>query len=351
MSTTVSLPQYAQVLLEHIDGEPTEVGLLHAYELGRTLVGEGAGVLDVVRLHTQAVAQLADRHDVVVPHALTDAFLAEVLGPFEMAYLGFQEANSSLRDLKASLEAQVAERTRQLQESLSALQAADADRRRLLARLVQAQEDERHRLADDLHDDTIQVMTAVGLRLAILRGQVDSDGQVLLDRLEHTVMAAIERLRKLVFELRPPALDREGLGAAVRVYAGETFDETTELVVYDRLDENPPVETRELLYRILQEALANTRKHAQARRIDVHIEPHHGGIRASVVDDGQGFDTRLLDTTRPGHLGINAMRERAEMAGGWCTIESTPSEGTSMVCWIPRNDGGSCPRHDSHTRT
>ena len=349
MSTAVSLTQYAQMLLEHIDGEATEVGLLHAYELGRTLVGEGAGLLDVVRLHTHAVAQLEDRHDVVVPRSLTDAFLAEVLGPFEMAYLGFQEANASLRDLTASLEAQVGERTRQLQESLSALQATDADRRRLLARLVQAQEDERHRLADDLHDDTIQVMTAVGLRLSVLRARVDPEGRDLLDRLERTVMASIGRLRKLVFELRPPALDREGLAAAVRVYAGEAFDEATDLVVHDRLDENPPLETRELLYRILQEALANTSKHARARHVDVDIEPHNGGIRASVVDDGQGFDMRLLDTTRPGHLGVNAMRERAEMAGGWCTIDSAPGQGTTMVCWVPRS-GGTLPGDDSLTR-
>ena len=349
MSTTVSLSQYAQTLLDHVGGEPTEVGLLHAYELGRTLVGEGAGLLDVVRLHTQAVTHLEGRHDVVVPRALTDAFLTEALGAFEMAYLGFQEANASLRELTASLEAQVDERTRQLQESLSALQATDAERRRLLARLVQAQEDERHRLADDLHDDTIQVMTAVGLRLSVLRARVDSEGQDVLDRLERTVMASIERLRKLVFELRPPALDREGLAAAVRVYAGEAFDETTDLVVHDRLDENPPLETRELLYRILQEALANASKHAEARRIDVHIEPHNRGIRASVVDDGHGFDMRLLDTTRPGHLGVSAMRERADMAGGWCTIDSSPGQGASMVCWVPRS-GGALPEDDSPSR-
>lgn len=338
MSDTVTLDRYAQALHDHVAHEAQELPLLHAYELGRALVEEGAGLLDVARLHADAVALVEATDDVQVSPSRADSFLIEVLSPFEMAYLGFQEANSSLRQLTASLEEQVAQRTRQLQESLSALQATDAERRRLLARLVAAQEHERHRLAEDLHDDTIQVMTAAALRIGGLRTQMASDDQALLDRLEGTVTDAIARLRRLVFELRPLALDREGLAAAVRLYLREAFDEGRELVVDDRLEEQPPVETREIIYRIVQEALANVRKHARARRIEVVFDSHRGGVRASVVDDGRGFDPHLLDTAHPGHLGVSAMRERAAMAGGWCAIDSRPGQGTTVSCWIPLAD-------------
>jgi signal transduction histidine kinase len=337
MTTLVTLDRYAEVLAEHIVGASSELSLLHAYDLGRQLVEDGAGLLDVVGLHGRAVERLEAARGVPVPRALAEAFLSEVLGPFEMAYLGFQEANASLRKVTASLEDQVAERTRQLQDSLGELQALDADRRRLLARLVTAQEGERYRLANDLHDDTIQTMTAASMRLAGLRRWVDEEGQPKLDQLEDTVVNAISRLRRLIFELRPPALDYAGLGAAIEVYVETAFEEELELVIDDELEEQPPIETREILYRIVQEALANCRKHARASRIDVTIRRHRQGVQVRVADDGAGFDGRELEVSRPGHLGVSAMRERAEMAGGWCTITSTPGKGTIVTCWLPHH--------------
>jgi signal transduction histidine kinase len=337
MTAVVTLDRYAEVLAEHVAGAPSELSLLHAYDLGRQLVEEGAGLLDVVGLHGRAVAQLEAATGVTVPRVTSEAFLSEVLGPFEMAYLGFQEANTALRTLTASLEEQVADRTRQLQDSLSELQALDAERRRLLARLVTAQEGERHRLANDLHDDTIQTMTAASMRLAGLRRWLDDEAQPKLDRLEDTVVDAISRLRRLIFELRPPALDYAGIGAAVEVYGQTAFEEDLELLVDDDLEEQPPIETREILYRIVQEALANCRKHAQASRVEVTVRRHRNGVQVRVVDDGTGFDERLLDVNRPGHLGVSAMRERAQMAGGWCTITSTPGTGTVVTCWLPHH--------------
>lgn len=337
MSTAVMLDRYVRAMAEHVASAASEVGLLQAYDLGRSLVEEGCGLLDVTRLHSEAIVQL-EEEGIEVPRDHAQVFLSEVLGPFEMAYLGFQEANASLRELTASLEGQVAERTRQLQESLSELQTIDADRRRLLARLVAAQEDERHRLADDLHDDTIQVMAAASLRLAGLRRWMADEGQPALDRLEDTVLGAIGRLRRLIFELRPPALDREGIGAAVEVYAREAFtDSGSDVLVDDRLETQPPVETREILYRLAQEALANCRKHARAPRVDVVVEEQCGGVQVRITDDGCGFDPRLLEVGRPGHLGVSAMRERAEMAGGWCRFDSAPGEGTEVTCWVPED--------------
>jgi signal transduction histidine kinase len=309
--------------------------LLHAYERGRELMEADAGVLDIVRLHTAAVADLEPEHrESLSWRARADAFLAEVLAPFEMAYLGFKEANSSLRRLTATLEEQVQQRTHELRESLSALQAAHVERRALLARLVSAQEQERQRISDDLHDDTIQVLTGVALRLSTLRHQVAPEAQAALDRLEQIVDDSIGRLRRLMFELRPPVLDREGLAAAIHVYLRMALGEV-EATVADRLDQQPPVHARETAYRIAQEALANVRKHAHANRVAVRLEPHRGGVRVTITDDGRGFHPHVLDRPDPGHLGVTSMRERAALAGGECTIESQPGQGTPVPCWIP----------------
>lgn len=344
MSSLASMSRYESCLRDHVGHREDERVLLRAYELGRELMENGVGVLDVVRIHAEAVAALSSARPVDVPTlAQAEGFLAEVLAPFEMAYLGFREANVSLRRMAESLEEQVEERTRELKESLSALQAADAERLRLMARAVSAQEQERHRIADDLHDDTIQVMTAVALRLSMLYGRLPSSDHPSLEQLEEVVTDTIGRLRRLVFELRPPALEREGLAAAVGVYLRRTFDDEFGHTVIDRLEEEPPLEAREIAYRVAQEALANVRKHADATQVTVTIEPYRAGVRLAVADDGAGFDPRQLDAPRPGHLGTVAMRERAALAGGWCTIDSATGRGTTVVAYVPHRHPATDP--------
>jgi signal transduction histidine kinase len=341
VSSLLSTARYAAALEDHLRRSGQEQTLLHAYELGRELMGQGAGLLDIVPLHGEALARLEIAHDADSGlRRRADSFLAEVLAPFEMAYLGFKDANASLRRLTASLEEQVAERTRELQENLSVLQAAHAERRRLLSRLATAQEQERHRLANDLHDDTIQIMTAVALRISTLRGRLEATDQRIADRLEQTVLDSIGRLRRLVFELRPPALDHEGLAAAIRTFLTTALAEGPKHTLDDQTQEQPPLQVREIAYRITQEALTNVRKHARANHVHVTLTTYRGGIRVTVIDDGIGFDTRELDSSRPGHLGATAMRERAAMAGGWCTVDSTPGAGTTVVIAIPRSHEG-----------
>lgn len=210
----------------------------------------------------------------------------------------------------------------------------DAERRALVEHLVTVSEEERRRIAADIHDDSIQAMAAASIRLQILRRRM-SEGQELelLDELARTMDLAIERLRHLLFELRPPALDREGIVPALQLYFRESGQEI-EYRLDDRIDVEPPPETRVILYRLAQEALTNVRKHAQATRATVEIGDHEGGFRLLVADDGVGFE---LDEAAdlPGHLGLASMRERAELAGGWFQIRSTPGSGTEIECWLP----------------
>jgi PAS domain S-box-containing protein len=221
-----------------------------------------------------------------------------------------------------------------------ALQDSLDRRRRLEALLLHAQESERKRIAWDLHDDSIQVMTAVALRLKSFRRRValDPDIAVHLDDLEGVVGQAIVRLRSLLFELRPMALDREGLAAALRQYLDSIELEGITTSLESRLRAEPPPDIRTLLYRLGQEALTNARKHARAQKIDVRLEERGDGVTLRVRDDGVGFSLES-QPGRPGHLGLVAMRERAEVFGGWCRIESAPGAGTTVEVWVPAQPG------------
>ncbi len=230
----------------------------------------------------------------------------------------------------------------ELWRTVETLRKTDEQRRKLLSLLASAEQKERKQLAEDLHDDSIQVLTAAVLRLQVVRRHLagDAERQAELDELEATLRHALERLRHVSFELRPPALDLEGLVPAIRVYLEKLREEHgVRFDLVDRIDVDPPLETRITAYRIAQEALANVRKHADAHRVHVLAEHYDGGVRVRIQDDGCGFD-RSAGTTVPGHLGLVAMRERAELAGGWWKLRSAPGAGTTVEFWLPREVAG-----------
>jgi PAS domain S-box-containing protein len=211
-----------------------------------------------------------------------------------------------------------------------------AERDLLLAHLVRAQEEERLRIASDIHDDTIQAITAAGLRLQLLRRQLTDERQLeTLVKLEDTVQLAIGRLRNLMFDLRPPALERDGLAAALRVYLDQLQADTGINTTLDaRLPDEPPHDTRAIIYRVIQESLTNVRKHSGAVSVVVRVSAAEGRFKASVEDDGVGF-TPAEAEPRPGHVGLVAMRERAEMAHGGFELISAPGKGTLVTFWVP----------------
>jgi signal transduction histidine kinase len=235
--------------------------------------------------------------------------------------------------------ADVTERRRsreELQRSLELLRTANEERRRLLERLVRAQEEERQRIAADIHDDSVQALTALALRLGIAAGQTsDSETAETLRNAERQTQTAIQRLRRLMFELRPPALDRDGLVEALRLYLDETRSHHgLEVHLEGRLGGEPSEEARAVIYRIAQEAIVNVTKHARAAHLDVSLEERAGGIWVSVKDDGRGFSP---ERAKPeiGHVGLDSMRERAELAGGWWKIDSAEGVGTTVEFFLP----------------
>lgn len=207
----------------------------------------------------------------------------------------------------------------------------------LLTRLVVAQDAERVRIANDVHDDTVQALAAVDLRLGLLRRRLREQAPDLLtelDGLQETVSGATERLRALLFDLEPPDLT-DGLVPALARAGEELFEGTPTSYRVDGADEPPMPETsRAVAYRIAKEALVNVLKHAQARRVLVCVTGVDDGLQVEVHDDGVGAGDAVNDST-PGHRGVSSMRDRATLAGGHCTIGVSPYGGTSMTLWLP----------------
>lgn len=224
-----------------------------------------------------------------------------------------------------------------LRKSLEVLRSTLEDRRRLLTRLEQAQEEERRRIASDIHDDSIQVISAADIRAqALARRLEDPELRAEAEELHATMNEAVLRLRHLLFELRPPALDREGLVAALRLYLGEANGHgALASEVEATLEAEPVPEVRATLFRIAQEAITNARKHSHATHLSVVLSSEDDGFSLLVSDDGKGFEVADLADARPGHIGVPTMIERAELAGGWCRLRSAPGEGTKVECWLP----------------
>jgi len=213
---------------------------------------------------------------------------------------------------------------------------ASEQRGRLLAELVDAHERERARIAAEIHDDAVQTLAAVALRLERMTGT--SDGGA-LDSLRRSVGQASDRLRQLIFELAVPELD-VGLESALAAYVARL--EATSDVEYEidaRLAAEPSDELRVLLYRMIQEALTNAAKHAQARHVRITLEDRDGGVRLAVTDDGIGAELEAFERPRPGHFGVASLRHRAEVAGGHLRLDSAPGHGTTVEAWLPASAG------------
>jgi signal transduction histidine kinase len=236
------------------------------------------------------------------------------------------ELAAAFDDMAATLEA----RQRQIDRSTG-------ERQRLLAELISAEEEERKRIAGDIHDDSIQALGALLLRLEIIESRMEEgEARTGLAEAREAARDSVSRLRHLVFKLSPPALDRGGLVPALEIF----LDEVSRVWgpagrVRSDLDIEPSSELRALVYRIASEAVNNAAKHARAEHISISIEGRNGGVWVQVADDGVGFDVDSASHSEPGHIGLVSMRERAESAGGWWRVTSEPGQGSSVEFWMP----------------
>lgn len=215
-------------------------------------------------------------------------------------------------------------------------------RRRLrdvAARALNAAEDERRRIALELHDETSQILAALLLRLRVLRTVQDEHRRdTLIEELRQQLAAALDGTRRYAQGLRPPALDELGLGPAIESHA-RTVSEMTGLDVRVEAKTGPreslAPEAELALYRIVQEALSNVARHAAASHAVVHLQWGHDAVTATVEDDGRGFDVESVLSVDDGGLGLFGMYERADYIGGRVEIESEPGAGTRVRTVIP----------------
>ena len=220
------------------------------------------------------------------------------------------------------------------------LEALDEASRLRASQIIQAQEQERQRIARELHDETSQVLTSLLISLTLLEESVET--QEARERIADTRALAhstLRAIRNLSIDLRPSALDDLGLLPALRWYVKEYQKKCSIEVEFHAtgFKERLPAEMETALYRIVQECLTNTAKHANANRVTIMLKEEKDSVYARITDDGQGFDYEALLKT-PGQergLGLAGMNERAVLLDGILNIHSTPEQGTIIEVSIP----------------
>jgi PAS domain S-box-containing protein len=212
---------------------------------------------------------------------------------------------------------------------------AERSRRELLARLVFAQEDERRRIAREMHDQLGEQLTALARTIATLKEACVSKPELRRDveGLEAVSQELDRDVDRLVWQLRPTALDDLGLRAALANYVqhwSKRFGISAELHTSGLLDHRLDPDAETTLYRIAQEALNNVAKHSQAKNVDVMLERRSDHVTMIVEDDGVGFDAENEASAGEG-FGLNGMQERAALVGATLQIESTVGKGTTVL--------------------
>ena len=281
-----------------------------------------------------------------------------------------KENEEQLRWAHHELEIQVADRTAaleqanaHLQQQVTERQAAEDEKARLLAevtrqsetmralatRVTEAQENERKELARELHDQVGRDLTALGINLNIVRGQITADvpaAAEIRERVNQALMLVeqtAESIRRVVTNLRPPVLDDYGLVSALNWYTSQ-FSLWTDLnitVVGQEPEPRLDVSVENGLFRIAQEALVNSAKHAQATRVRISVHTQHNRVHLRIADDGCGFDTDLLAESSDQRVqhkgwGLINMRERAEALGGEFRVSSAVGRGTRITVEVLR---------------
>jgi len=215
-------------------------------------------------------------------------------------------------------------------------QTVEAER---LRQRVESAERERERWARELHDDTLQNLAAIRIQLATALG---SDGEERAAKIEGAAEQAIAQLEgqigelnRLINDLRPAALERLGLAGALQALAEENAARSGVAIepTIEISDERSGEEDR-IVYRLIQEALTNVLKHANASRVELSATEAEGAIRIVVSDDGEGFDT----TSSTAGRGLRGMRERIELLGGEIEVASTLKNGTKITASVPLQD-------------
>jgi len=252
-----------------------------------------------------------------------------------------RQAHEQLGDRAKQLESLVESRTAKLAESNEQLRREMAEREQLRRKLLHAQEEERRRIARELHDQMGQNLTALNVGLkSLLNRQSRSGLPSRVQRLQELATQTARDLHRVAVELRPAALDDLGLVKAIRALADTwsthyRIDVDFEARQYESAGISSEIET--ILYRIIQEALNNVAKHSGATRVALVLRHTADHVHAIIEDNGQGFDARAASQSGNGNgrLGLLGIQERLGLVGGSLKVESPPESGATLIVRIP----------------
>lgn len=254
----------------------------------------------------------------------------------------FTAEDERLLTILASQAAMAIENTQLFDSQRRARAVAEQQRERLrelTQRLVTAQEDERLRISRELHDEAGQALTSLKISLDLLRSGLPAEQESLRARLADVAGLAdetMETLRTLAHDLRPPGLDAFGLNVALEGLCYDFSARTALPVRYHGLDlPELPTAVALSMYRLVQEALTNIAKHAEATQVEVNVARGDGQLELSIADNGKGFPAEADAPRQRGGIGLVSMRERAELLGGTLDIETSPGQGTRLIARIP----------------
>jgi signal transduction histidine kinase len=258
--------------------------------------------------------------------------IGAMAGALEQMRQRLLQTIESLEDLRATLEARVQDRT-------EALRQQEAQIRQLLHRVITAQEEERARIAYELHDEVGQLLTAIRFSMDGLPAEtLDAETSRQVTRVRELIDRAMGDLRRLIAGLRPGVIDQLGLMPALREVSDQILAPLGIGVTIDgpqglRL----PPEVDVVLFRIAQEAMHNVARHSGASHVELSLVPTGDQVTMRVRDDGRGFDPAAVrpDATLGGGLGLPGMRERASLLGGRVRIDSSAGHGTTVEAQLP----------------
>jgi PAS domain S-box-containing protein len=308
-------------------------------------------------LPTGVMIQVTDSTEMAIfrqqAMAINEALVLSSVRQHELAESA-ESLNSQLRKAHSDMEVRVAERTAELAAANASLTAeivfresAETSRRELLQRLATAQEDERRRIARDLHDQMAQHLTALAIGLKVVKNashqpSVERDW---LEKLQALTDLIGREIHNLALKLRPTALDDLGLPTALANYAERWSEQSGVTIDFQAVGPDTgrlPEATETVLYRVVQEALTNVLRHARARRVSLVLQRFPDQAVVVIEDDGVGFDADSESTEAKdgGQLGLLGMRERVALVSGTLTVESTPGRGTTVIARIPLSCNG-----------